>query len=75
MYSFVLAGVEFYMNRKDSVFVYDFDVVNNDIRFSFKTSGVESRSFQINVLPSPEITDYQVNLISPAYTGLQAGNY
>lgn len=64
-------GGEFYMNRKDSVFVYDFDVVNNDIRFSFKTSGVESRSFQINVLPSPEITDYQVNLISPAYTGLK----
>lgn len=64
-------GGEFLMNRRDSIFTYDFDVVNNDIRFCFKTSGTESRSFRIKVLPTPEITNYQVFLIPPAYTGLK----
>lgn len=64
-------GGEFLMDKNDSLFVYTFDVVNNDIKFHFKTSGVESKSFEINVLPTPEITDYQVTYIPPKYTELK----
>ena len=65
-------GGEFLMDKIDSLFVYDFDVVNNDIKFYFKTSGIESRLFKIRVLPTPEITDYRVTYIPPAYTGIKA---
>ena len=65
-------GGEFLMDKIDSLFVYDFDVVNNDIKFYFKTSGIESRLFKIHVLPTPEITDYRVTYIPPAYTGIKA---
>ena len=65
-------GGEFLMDRADSLFVYDFDVVNNDIKFYFRTSGIESRLFKIRVLPTPEITDYKVTYIPPAYTGIKA---
>lgn len=65
-------GGEFLMNPKDSVFVYDFDVVNNDIQFTFKTHDIESKLFKIRVLPTPEITDYKITNIPPAYTGLKA---
>lgn len=64
-------GGEFLMDKTDSLFIYNFDVVNNNIKFYFKTSGVESQSFKINVLPTPEITDYKVTYLPPAYTGLK----
>lgn len=68
---FILLGEgEFLMARRDSVYVYDLDVVLNDIRFSFRSSGVESGSYELRVLPSPEITDYRVTVTPPAYTGL-----
>lgn len=65
-------GGEFLMDKIDSLFVYDFDIVNNDIKFYFKTSGIESRLFKIRVLPTPEITDYRVTYIPPVYTGIKA---
>ena len=65
-------GGEFLMDKIDSLFVYDFDIVNNDIKFYFKTSGIESRLFKIRVLPTPEITDYRVTYILPVYTGIKA---
>lgn len=65
------SGGEFLMDKTDSLFVYNFDVINNDVKFYFKTSGVESQSFKINVLPTPEITGYKVSCSPPAYTGLK----
>lgn len=65
-------GGEFLMDRADSLFVYDFEIINNDVKFYFKTSGIESRMFKIRVLPTPEITDYKVTYIPPAYTGVKA---
>lgn len=64
-------GGEFLMNKKDTCFVYDFSAVNNNIRFSFRTAGKESSFYEIRVLPTPEITDYRVTCVPPAYTGLK----
>lgn len=65
-------GGEFLMDPLDSLFIYNFDVVNNDIQFYFRSSGIDSRLFKIRVLPTPEITDYKVTYIPPAYTGINA---
>ncbi|MDE5638797.1 MAG: hypothetical protein K2I47_03225, partial [Odoribacter sp.] len=54
-----------------SLFVYDFDMVNNDIRFYFKTGGARSEDYRIKVLPIPEIPAYQVRIVPPSYTGLK----
>lgn len=64
-------GGEFLMNHRDSIFVYDFDMVNNDIRFYFKTGEAISADYSIKVLPTPEINSYQVRIIPPSYTGLK----
>lgn len=65
-------GGEFLMNRKDSVFIYDFDRINNDVRFHFKAQEAVSKDFTLRVLSSPEMTDYRVSSLPPAYTGLKA---
>lgn len=64
-------GGEFLMDKTDSLFVYNFDVINNDIKFYFKASDIESGPFKIHVLPTPEITDYKVTYSPPAYTDLK----
>lgn len=68
-------GGEFLMNKTDSVFLYDFDVVNNDIGFYFKTEGIQSKMFKIHVLPVPEVLSYRVTVTPPAYTGLKPEVY
>ena len=65
-------GGEFLMNREDSVFVYDFEVVNNDLQFHFTALGQQSDVYKIKVLPSPLITAYKVTVTPPAYTGLKS---
>lgn len=64
-------GGEFLMTKKDSVFTYDFEAVNNDIQFNFKTLDQQSDFYKIKVLPTPAITGYKVTLVSPSYTGLK----
>lgn len=65
-------GGEFLMNRRDSLFLYNFDMVNNDIHFYFKTGEARSGDYRIKVLPTPEVGGCQVTVIPPAYTGLKA---
>lgn len=65
-------GGEFLMNRRDSLFLYTFDMVNNDIHFYFKTGEAKSGNYRIKVLPTPEINGYQVTVVPPSYMGLKA---
>ncbi|GHV61412.1 ATPase [Bacteroidia bacterium] len=62
-------GGEFLMSKADSIFVYDFDVLNNDLKFNFIANNTISQLYKLRVLPSPEITAYQVTSTPPAYTG------
>lgn len=64
-------GGEFLMDKTDSLYIYGFDVVNNDIQFYFKSAGIESGLYKIRVLPTPEITDYKATYVPPAYTGMK----
>lgn len=64
-------GGEFLMTKEDSLFTYDFEVLNNDIQFNFKALEQQSDFYRITVLPSPVITAYKVTMTPPAYTGLK----
>lgn len=65
-------GGEFLMRSSDSLFIYDFEMVNNDIDFYFKTeNGSRSNSYRLNVLSAPAITSYKITCIPPGYTGLK----
>ncbi|WP_147379256.1 hypothetical protein, partial [Odoribacter splanchnicus] len=62
-------GGEFLMTSVDSIFTYDFELVNNDLKFYFKTQDQTSDSYLLRVLPTPSIDGYRVVAIPPAYTG------
>lgn len=64
-------GGEFLMTKEDSLFTYDFEVVNNDIKFNFKALEQQSNLYRIRVLPTPTLTSYKVTSNPPAYTGLK----
>ena len=53
----------------DSIFTYDFELVNNDLKFYFKTQDQTSDSYLLRVLPTPSIDGYRVVAIPPAYIG------
>ena len=62
-------GGEFLMTSVDSIFTYDFELVNNDLKFYFKTQDQTSDSYLLRVLPTPSIDGYRVVAIPPAYIG------
>ncbi|MDR1756655.1 MAG: hypothetical protein LBR65_06850 [Culturomica sp.] len=64
-------GGEFLMGREDSLYVYDFESVNNDLSFNFRAVETESRYYKLTVLPTPVVTAYEVRVVPPAYTGLK----
>ncbi|MEG1949058.1 MAG: hypothetical protein RR137_01635 [Odoribacter sp.] len=64
-------GGAFLMSKRDSLFEYDFEVVNNDIKFFFQAADQKSEYYQITVLPTPVISSYKVTSVPPAYTGLK----
>lgn len=62
-------GGEFLMTSRDSIFTYDFELVNNDLKFYFKTEDQTSDSYFLKVLPTPSINSYKIMVTPPAYTG------
>lgn len=62
-------GGEFLMTSVDSIFTYDFELVNNDLKFYFKTQDQTSDSYLLRVLPTPSIDGYRVVAIPSAYIG------
>ena len=70
------AGNDFFM-EKESVgyFKYTFKNLNNNIRFSLSAAGIESRTYDIEVLPAPVIIDFKVYIEPPKYTGISSETY
>ena len=52
-------GGEFLMTSVDSIFTYDFELVNNDLKFYFKTQDQTSDSYLLRALPTPSIDSYR----------------
>ena len=66
-------GNSFYMEKLSaSTFKYDFKTLNNSFKFYFTAQDVESKDYEVSVLPAPIILDFKVNITPMAYTGLDA---
>ncbi len=61
---------KFLMKKIDnSNFEYNFRNVNNSFEFYFEASNIVSTKYKLNVLPSPTIINFTVDVDVPAYTG------
>lgn len=62
----------FYMSRiKNTLFSYTVSSVNSNIEFSFNVGKYNSPSYYVQVIPSPLILDFEIDIIPPNHTGLK----
>jgi len=72
------AGNNFLMKsdkNNKSGFTYEFRNLNNSVDFYFSSHDINSEKYKINVLPSPMILSFYVDVDVPAYTGEQDTTY
>jgi len=63
-------GNEFILNKeKTTEFSYKFKNVNNEINFYLTAENFKSQFYSLQVLPSPVVLSFTVNLDVPEYTG------
>jgi len=63
----------FYMSRsKSTYFNYTISSVNSDIEFSFSAGKYSSPSYYVEVIPPPIILDFEIDIIPPQHTSLNA---
>ncbi|MBO7134224.1 MAG: hypothetical protein J6W06_08715 [Bacteroidales bacterium] len=66
-------GNSFYMEKQSTTtFKYDFKTLNNSFKFYFTAQDVESKDYEVSVMPAPIILDFKINIKPMAYTGLEA---
>jgi len=53
-------------NKKE--FTYTFKNVNNTMNFNFEADEFRSRDYKLNVLPTPLIINFELNIDAPEYT-------
>ena len=66
------AGNNFLMkpNKENKTeFSYEFQNLNNSVDFYFSSQNIKSEKFKINVLPSPTVLSFSVDVDVPNYTG------
>ncbi len=64
-------NLQYRMTKQDAfTFTYTFSNVQKDTRFNFFSSGVGSDDYKLVVLKKPSLTNFQVKLNYPDYTGL-----
>ncbi len=69
------SGTRFLMNKLEtSLFRFPLRSIYNDLSFSFYANGVKSQSYRLNVIPSPTILDFELEIIPPNYTGEAIAN-
>jgi len=68
--SIVYGGNSFVMKKKsNSKFSYEFKNINNTLEIYFSADNIESKKYEIQVLPSPVIISFAMSIEVPAYTG------
>ncbi len=66
-----IGGSNYLMSQENGVFTYPFEHINNSFSLRFTDLQFFSENYKIKVLPAPIITDYSVEIVPPAYTGLE----
>jgi len=63
----------FLLSKKDNFskkeFIYNFKNINNSFDFYFEADGYKSKNYSINVLPTPLILKFYVDVVPPDYIG------
>ncbi|MCD4795066.1 MAG: hypothetical protein K8R54_17680 [Bacteroidales bacterium] len=54
--------------KNKSQFSYEFKNLNNSVKFWFSAQNLESEKYNINILPSPSVINFFVNVDVPSYT-------
>ncbi len=57
------------IGSKKSIFEYNFKSINNNFSFYFEADNFKSSKYQISILPTPQISDFSVDILPPSYTG------
>ncbi|MGC9332249.1 MAG: DUF4175 family protein, partial [Bacteroidales bacterium] len=55
--------------NKPNLFTYNFKNINNSMSFHFEAADVISEQYEIEVLPTPVLTEFRIKTEPPAYTG------
>lgn len=66
-----IAGSNFLMTKKDTLFSYSLEHLNNSFGIYFTNLEFRSSNYQIEVLPAPAILEYSVEIKPPTYTGYE----
>ncbi len=62
-------GVEYLLQKQDdNLFSYELKNVNQSFKFYLKAEDYQSRAFNVKVLPTPKIIDFQIKVTPPRYT-------
>ncbi|MGQ8335738.1 hypothetical protein ACUNWD_04250 [Sunxiuqinia sp. A32] len=67
-----ISGTNYLMNANSGVFEYELDHINNSFPIYFTDTNFRSKKYRIDVLPSPMILEFSVEVDAPEYTGLGA---
>ena len=75
---FIFIGNNSFLMTRDSkqknIFRFDIKNLNNTIRLYFSAAGFHSREYSVKVLPAPLLKEFLVEVIPPAYTGIEKFN-
>lgn len=70
-------GDNVYLMKQDSTnyFSYQFKNINNSIEFAFQIEDFISEEYNLNVLPKPLLSSFNVTIKKPKYTNLKNDTY
>lgn len=68
----IVDGVNYRMQKRDNLhFSHLFKNIQRSHRFQFSAAGIQSKEYELEVLPRSAIVSFQASLSYPAYTGLE----
>jgi len=64
----------FLMNKGKDLNLYQFVIrnINNEMDFQFTANNYNSKSYKIEVLPAPVLKSFFIDIVPPAYTGIES---
>jgi len=68
----VMGNKEVLLQEKDGIHSYLFTPPITDAKFYFSANGIDSRPYRLNVLPTPRMQDFELELTYPPYTKKEA---
>lgn len=64
-------GQQYYLQKSGlGEFEYIFEQPLENVRFRLHSNKVKSREYELNVVPTPALSDFEMELVYPQYTGI-----